>query len=889
MVCSRPGFLAVPGYENDATTEEGERVAYDGTSSFALSPENEDTLAQALKFAEAGIPVLPTHGLREDGRCTCGNDGEEHRKNRGKHPAVGHGHNDATLDGARLIQWFDADRGWNVAVPGGEVSGLLFLDADVAGGGLQTLDDWFELGLPDLPQTLRCRTGGGGLHIVYALPPGAPRLKSGRVLPGIDLKCDGGYVVTAPSRHHSGGRYRWIEPDVVVATAPDDLVVWLLTTPRIKAGGGTAGGGEIAGYDYAVLLRDGCPPGMRDEFFNELAFRARKVHRLDESQALELVRREWERVEQGDHPFSWDEARAKVRNVYAKAHLAPDIKSDPRLTALAASWAATVNGQAPATESAVPQAVFSDGGGEVAESTAGVGSSGQAGGGGGTGGGQGPVRGPAFTGPPPEFERDLTHTGNAHRFVKMFGSQVMHVAGVGWYTWDGNRWRLDETGRTLWLTQAVLQRIRMEQEEHAADQGVANALGRHYDASSSDRGRRAMLGLAAVEPEVAVVLDDLNRDAWQLVVQNGTLELKTQTLRESRPEDRNTRCAAVAYDPSAKCPQWEAHVDRVTRRADGSADPELARYLRRWAGYSLTGSVGAEKFFFGFGEGANGKNVLIEALLGMLGDYGHTAGAKLFSEKEHDTVIMDLAGRRMVFIDETVKGKVNDGRLKMLTGSSRITARKIAKDSVTFNATFKLWLAGNHKPRVDDTSEGFWRRLELVPFDAVIPRDERRADYGTVLKAEWPGILNWALAGLADYLEQEERLVPPARVAAAVTEYREQEDIFGQFVKDTFVVDATGDVTSGASTWYPSKFLRKLYDRWCADEGVARPLTPTYFTQELRRQHFVAEGPHKVVWAYSATAKSERGWRGPVLQDGLVMPQDMTWHRQGEVTAGYTS
>lgn len=843
-------------------------MAYDGTSSFALSPENEDTLAQALKFAEAGIPVLPTHGLREDGRCTCGNDGEEHRKNRGKHPAVGHGHNDATLDGARLIQWFGADRGWNVAVPGGEASGLLFLDADVVGGGLDTLDQWFELGLPDLPQTLRCRTGGGGLHIVYALPPGAPRLKSGRVLPGIDLKCDGGYVVTAPSRHHSGGRYRWIEPDVVVATAPDDLVVWLLTTPRIKAGGGVGGsGGEIAGYDFVAFLRDGCPPGARDEFFNELAFRARKVHHLDESQALELVRREWERVEQGDHPFSWDEARAKVRNVYAKAHLAPDVKSDPRLTALAASWAATVNGQAPPV---VPQAVFSDGGGEVAESTAGVGSSGQAGGGGGSGGGPGP----AVLGQPPELETELTQTGNAHRYVKLFGPHVRFVHGLGWHIWDGTRWRPDDKDDAFHLTLGVLEALNEERRLAAGNEDRQTALARWRDTSSGMSARQAILTGAASDPRMKTTVNELDKDPWLLVVENGTVDLRTGTLRASAQEDLNTRCAAVVMDLTAECPEWEKHVRLVTSRKDGVEDPGLTAYVQRWVGYTLTGLVKEQKLFFGFGKGDNGKNVLIETVLGLMGTYAQRGGAKLLAGgQEHETIIADLAGARMVFIDETPKGKVNEARLKELTGSSRIRARKIAQDSFEFDARFKLWIAGNNKPHVDESNDGFWRRLDLVPFDVKIPRERRIPGYGEVLKAEWPGILNWALAGLRDY--QEVGLGQPDRVKSAVAEYREEEDPVGQFLAETFAEGMTEDNW----VWYANETIHGLYTRWCQSQGIKFVMTMNRLGMELA-QHGYDRDPQARYVVLNANLggemkKNTRGRKLPPLTSTL--PMEINW------------
>jgi len=820
-------------------------------SAFALPTDNDDILAQALALAGAGIPVFPAHGLREDGGCTCGKDCG---KSKGKHPATAHGHTEASTDLGKVEQWFKNTR-FNLGLPTGQVSGLVVIDVDQDSGGMQTIETWDSWG-PELPPTtLKCHTGSGGLHLFYAVPSGLKITNAVGVVPGIDIRGDGGYVVAAPSRHRSGDRYRWLNPGADVARLVDwpDLRDWLMAAKGTAGFGG--GGGAVPGFSFADADGAGeVEAGTRDAYLFQVLVRA-KERGLDLEGMLAAARGPWEKIEQAEgNPYPWSNVVKKAAKIWDNERYQP-VKLDPKLTEIAHGLVASLASGVQAAPVAGQE--------EVAESTAGVGSS------------QPPrVGGPLVEGSPPDFVADLTDTGNAHRFVQMFGDKVMHVAGLGWHIWDTRRWRQDDTERAVYLTLGVLQVLRTEQQNQGGDEAAATRVRRWYEASSSDRARRAMLRLAATDPRVATTLDDLNQDPWSLVVENGTVDLRTGNLRASDPADRNTRCAAVTYDPAARCPEWQKHIARITQHKNGKPDPVLAAYIQRWAGYSLTGMVSAEKFFFGFGKGRNGKNVLIETLLDLLGDYGYRAGAKIFSDKEHDTVIASLAGRRMVFVDETVKQKINDGRVKMLTGSSHITARKIAKDPITFLATFKLWLAGNNKPRVDDTSEAFWQRLELVPFDTIIPVAERIPDYGKVLQAEWSGILNWALEGLKDYLSLGS-LGRPDRVETAVGTYRSQEDTFGLMLDDCFVV---GD--NEEAEWIPNEVLKEVIHWWFIAQGDLRPPSLNQASRELEQHGF--SSPTRATYEIAGRkVYGQRGRIGPRLRDDLRARWSWVSHSMG--------
>ena len=86
-----------------------------------------------------------------------------------------------------------------------------------------------------------------------------------------------------------------------------------------------------------------------------------------------------------------------------------------------------------------------------------------------------------------------------------------------------------------------------------------------------------------------------------------------------------------------------------------------------------------------------------------------------------------MAGARFVLSSEIPENrKLNEALVKDLTGGDAITARILFTNPFTFLPTHKLWIFGNHKPRIAGTDEGIWRRICVVPFTVTIPQEQRR-------------------------------------------------------------------------------------------------------------------------------------------------------------------
>lgn len=183
-----------------------------------------------------------------------------------------HGKKDATTDPALIAHWFPPDTDRNVAILTGERSGLVVVDVDTRNDGEAGFAR-LERTYGTLPETKRAKTGGGGFHLYFLLPPGAEELRDHTHVAGfqgVDLKADG-YVVAPPSLHPSGDAYVW-ENDAPIAPAPDWLIDLARGRKRVKSAAPPSSGSIAEGGRNDTLFR--LASGLRARGLSSAAIRA---------------------------------------------------------------------------------------------------------------------------------------------------------------------------------------------------------------------------------------------------------------------------------------------------------------------------------------------------------------------------------------------------------------------------------------------------------------------------------------------------------------------------------------------------------------------------------------------------------------------------------------
>ena len=145
-------------------------------------------------------------------------------------------------------------------------------------------------------------------------------------------------------------------------------------------------------------------------------------------------------------------------------------------------------------------------------------------------------------------------------------------------------------------------------------------------------------------------------------------------------------------------------------------------------GYCLTGSVEEQCLFCLYGTGSNGKTTLAGVLRYIFDGYAvNLPFSALEMKNRNSNDMVALAGARLATAAETSEGvRLNEARIKMLTGGDPITARRLYHENFTFDPTHKLILAFNHKPIIADDSEGMWRRVRLIPITRQFQERRRR-------------------------------------------------------------------------------------------------------------------------------------------------------------------
>ncbi|MGA5874189.1 DNA primase family protein [Streptomyces cinereoruber] len=405
----------------------------------------------------------------------------------------------------------------------------------------------------------------------------------------------------------------------------------------------------------------------------------------------------------------------------------------------------------------------------------------------------------------------LTDRGNAKLFVRLYQADFRHVPGLGWYRWDTTRWQVDEDDSVLWAAGEIGEHLATTDPtgEHTTE-----TLRKHRRRALSTAGINAMLTQAKSAPGMVLKAEHLDADPYALCTPAGIVDLHTGLIRTPDPnKDFHSRSTTVG--PTATpIPRFLRFLTDTF--GDDTEGAKMIAFLQLLLGYSITGDVGGQVMPFLFGAGKNGKSVLLDVSMKLLGDYADAAPpgflmARLY--EGHPTDLAELHGRRVVVCSEVKPGdKFDEARVKHLTGGDRIKARRMRQDFFSFNPTHKLWLLGNHRPEVGTGGFAFWRRMRLIPFERTVSDDRRIDNLADILVAEeGPGILNWLIDGARRYLAGEKDLTGPDKVRIATTAYAETEDHTGRFFDEACLL--------GPDYRTEQKALYDAYRAWCSSEG----------------------------------------------------------------------
>jgi putative DNA primase/helicase len=392
----------------------------------------------------------------------------------------------------------------------------------------------------------------------------------------------------------------------------------------------------------------------------------------------------------------------------------------------------------------------------------------------------------------------------AERMVSEHGARLRHVHGIGWHTWEQNRWREDDERADLAAAvETVKNALRKLERMSGQDR---DDLYKDIRKTESASGLEGMAKIASSQRPISVASRLLDADAHLFNTPGGTVDLHAGHVRPADREDLITKVSGGVADGSTD-EEWEEFLATIL------PDEEVRNFVQRLFGYAMLGKVTEHVMPIFTGTGANGKSTIRDAIAEAFGDYAIEVDPAILMESKHErhgAFKMRLRGARLVTVSETEKNRrFAEATMKRLVGGEQIEANYMHKNPIQFDPSHTLIMMTNHLPKVSGDDPAVWRRILVVPFDVVIPVEKRDPELPGRLKDARDAVLSWVYAGWTEY--QRIGLCPPEAVKARTAEYQAKNDVLARFLEERTLTSPHGAVKA--------RDLFTAWTSWCHATG----------------------------------------------------------------------
>lgn len=796
---------------------------------------------------------------------------------------------ESTRDEKQIREWFTEPQKSmkGLAIDCGK-SGIVAIDLDVS-GDKDGYAEWEKL--PEQqPSPMMVRTRTGGLHRFYRDPSGEIRNSADEVALGIDIRGNGGLVITAPTRvFGSNTQYKFEGSIVPVAELPEltqpmiDVILSRQATSKPRFDAAINGPFRVEQRVAEAMVQERLDritegKGFRAAIFGYAAgvaqFEAGKARRDDveidpdnlrdyiASTILPVV--PWESLDEED--MQWIEEGVE------KGLAEPWVIAEDVPTPDEEEW----------NELTLDELLT--------------------------------YRAPNLPGLPKD-----NHAGAAPIVTEGLVGRYLYAQGLGWHQWTGDRWAPNPPVPVRNAVQIIINRntargrsmLRAAEDNHELRdlKGQLSALeiqrGPNGIVTELENQLRERVGqveswakgweyftmwwgqvgqgqnfdhiMKFVQDDaskVFVLAEHMDADPYVLNCPNGTVDLRTGKLREHDQRDLITKTTGVPFDLNANHPIWD--------KAREAFAPGIEHWLQKKIGEGAFGFPTADDtMIFNFGGGSNGKSTITDAILYTMGDYAVFLHDKAILGKadDHGTEKMVFKGARWAILEELPEARVLEpAKLKKLVGTAKITARLMRQDNVTFDATHSLMINSNHRPQILENDRGTWRRLISIPWPYTFkfageqlteegdrwadPRVKRGLkDNMEVRKAA----LAWIVRGAVAYHQAGGECGElPSVVRQDTDSWRRESDIFGTFFDERLEVEVGYAISTKELLDVYNDYLEDLGKQKVSDTHIVGKLPNVSGAASVEKKQVLRKSKALTVSSLGQQAIPERfmGWVG---------------------------
>jgi putative DNA primase/helicase len=464
--------------------------------------------------------------------------------------------------------------------------------------------------------------------------------------------------------------------------------------------------------------------------------------------------------------------------------------------------------------------------------------------------------------PPPSEPMKVARVLAGERYQLEDGTPTLRHWRGGWWEWRQSRW--------IEIEQRAARATAWHFTEHAVYEKQDKNGNKSIEPWSPNRHKIADL-LEAVAANV-LLPESVNQPTWLdaghdgviVACANGLLDVERRELVEHTPKFFNLTAVPFDYDPNASAPMvWFEFLDDLW-----GDDVESVNALQEWLGYVISGRLDLHKILLLVGPTRAGKGVIARTLTALVG--GDNVAGPTLSSLSGDFGLAPLLGKPLAIVsDARLSGRNSQvvvERLLSISGEDSITVNRKYRDQWTGKLPSRFLVISNELPQLGDASAAIAGRFVTLLLTQSWYGNEDTTLEGRI-HAELPGILNWALDGLAR-LERQGRFTKPASTDEAYITLQDLASPVGAFIRDLCALDIGHEI--------PVDDLWKAWKAWAEDNGH-RPGNVAVFGRNLRAAHPAIrrtrprDGEERVPMYHGITrGRSRRGcreqrphWPGP--------------------------
>lgn len=332
-----------------------------------------------------------------------------------------------------------------------------------------------------------------------------------------------------------------------------------------------------------------------------------------------------------------------------------------------------------------------------------------------------------------------------------------------------------------------------------------------------------------------------NVETLKVNVQNGVYDLEANQFIEPSPNYFCINQLACEYNPKAKNSDVDYMLDSIACH-----ESSIRKTLEQLLGYMLIGDNRCQKSFILLGEGSNGKSKFLEMILNWLGiNNCSTLALEDLNDRFRTSL---LVGKIANIGDDSGADLLKNTAIfkKIVTGDS-ITIEQKFGCPFSFKNTSKLIFSANSLPPSSDKSNGFFRRMVIIPFMATFKTTDKNYDPNIIDKLSTVSaksyLLNIAIENALEILKTNTLQISEKTENINVSYQKDNNNVLQWFDECTYLID--------------NRSQQEIYTDYClyCDANHTLPVQLRRFNAEIVKikptykvQHIIDGSIHSWVW-----------------------------------------